>query len=302
MADSRSTTCCICGSEQSRRLYPLPDLTLSPTYVFECSNCGVRFLHPRPGLDELKDTYSNEHYPAMGIADENKSGVTRRIKCATFEKRLKDIKEFFNNCSEKPRLLDLGCATGYLLEVAAGEGWDCYGVELSRMASRIAQEKIGKERVFCGLLEEMIYPEEFFDVICMLDFLEHTEDPNRVLSRSARILRRGGLIFIVTPDIHSISAHLMNKRWTHYKLEHFYYFQKKTIEYLANKHNLNILRSRKAVKIMALEYIYFHFRQYEQSLLSKLVARLYFLSPGKIRKMLFPISMGEREYILSKRM
>ena len=53
--------------------------------------------------------------------------------------------------------------------------------------------------------------------------IEHVRHPQETLLKANRLLKDEGLLLIVTPDTASLSHHLMGKRWTHYKPEHFFY-------------------------------------------------------------------------------
>jgi 2-polyprenyl-6-hydroxyphenyl methylase/3-demethylubiquinone-9 3-methyltransferase len=45
---------------------------------------------------------------------------------------------------------------------------------------------------------ELPFPDESFDALCAMDFLEHVEDPARAIKEFARVLRPGGQFFYHT--------------------------------------------------------------------------------------------------------
>jgi len=59
------------------------------------------------------------------------------------------------------KVLDIGCATGYFLEVAEEEGFEPFGVEYSAYAAEIAQNKFGVNNIFNGTLEQCNFPERY---------------------------------------------------------------------------------------------------------------------------------------------
>ena len=64
--------------------------------------------------------------------------------------------------------------------------------------------------------------EDFFDIITMIDFIEHVRAPMSILVKASRLLRPGGQLVILTPNADSLSRRLMGLRWLHYKVEHLY--------------------------------------------------------------------------------
>jgi len=244
--------------------------------------------------------YVDTAYPAMGLVNDREDDVTQRMKTATFKRRIDTIRHYIGHSVQQPRVLDCGCATGFFLEVAAREGLDCYGVEISPLAAGFAREKIGTERIFCGTLESAAYPRDYFDAIFMSDFLEHTRNPDEIMQIACRILKPEGVIDIVTPDTNSVTSRLMRSRWTHYKLEHLFYFNDKSMFRLAARHQLRIIHRTRAVKMMTLMYFHNHYTQYRQPVLTPLVDILYRCCPPGMRKKLVPISIGETEYVLEK--
>ena len=84
-------------------------------------------------------------------------------------------------------MLDVGCATGYFLEVAQRGGFDPYGVEFSEYAAGIAKEKFGKEKIFHGTLEQFHDATgrsgaATFRAIAMSDLIEHVRIPSETLT------------------------------------------------------------------------------------------------------------------------
>ena len=55
-----------------------------------------------------------------------------------------------------------------------------------------------------------------YDVICLLDVIEHLDDPRRALRECRSHIMTGGWIFLSTPDTGSLVARAMGRRW-HYQ-------------------------------------------------------------------------------------
>jgi SAM-dependent methyltransferase len=116
------------------------------------------------------------------------------------------------------RLLDIGCAHGFLLEAARARGWDVTGVDISQEAVRYAQEELGLP-VFHGGVEAGGFAPESFDLVCMNGTIEHLADPMATVREAARLLRAQGLLAITTIDVEGWLGYFSWK-----PPEHLYYF------------------------------------------------------------------------------
>ena len=101
------------------------------------------------------------------------------------------------------RVLDVGCATGYLAKALVERGCTVSGVEFDGEAAEEARPHL--ERLVIGDLETMDLAEAFgedrFDVIVFGDVLEHLRDPLPVLRRAKALLADGGSVVASIPNI-----------------------------------------------------------------------------------------------------
>ncbi|MEM0010911.1 MAG: class I SAM-dependent methyltransferase [Conexivisphaerales archaeon] len=100
------------------------------------------------------------------------------------------------------RVLDVGCATGYLAEELTEKGNEVYGIEVDSEAAMEAREYY-KDVLVADVesLEELPYPEKFFDIVICADVLEHLRKPDRVLRMLKRYLKPEGLLIVSLPNI-----------------------------------------------------------------------------------------------------
>jgi 2-polyprenyl-6-hydroxyphenyl methylase / 3-demethylubiquinone-9 3-methyltransferase len=98
------------------------------------------------------------------------------------------------------RVLDVGCGAGFLANELAAEGHDVTGIDASHEALAVAarHDPTGRARYVAGDALALPFPAQSFDVVCAMDFLEHVEEPSRVVEEAARVLRPGGLFFFHT--------------------------------------------------------------------------------------------------------
>lgn len=95
-------------------------------------------------------------------------------------------------------ILEIGCGTGANLAMLAGFGC-LYAMEHDDMARDFAMS-LGICPVAAGGLPEPVpFPDRSFDLVCLLDVLEHIENDTAALTRIARLLRPGGMLLVTVP-------------------------------------------------------------------------------------------------------
>ena len=108
----------------------------------------------------------------------------------------------------------------------------------------------------------------------------------------------GGYCMITTPNTNSLTAKLLKSKWHRYMLEHLVYFNKNSMEKLAELTGFKVIKSYPCVKIVNLNFLYSIAKDYKQFLISQAVTVLHLIP--FIKKINFPILMGELTYILKK--
>ena len=98
------------------------------------------------------------------------------------------------------RVLDVGCAKGYLVYVFQEFGVEAYGVDISQHAISHSPESIRDRLQCCDVeLEKLPFESESFDMITSFDTMEHLQNPGHAISEIARVLKPRGTVAIVVP-------------------------------------------------------------------------------------------------------
>ena len=96
------------------------------------------------------------------------------------------------------RVLDLGCAGGFMAEALAKRGARVTGIDPAEKAIAAAREHADAEgldiRYDVGAGESLPYDDDAFDAIVCVDVLEHVSDLDRVCAEMARTTVRGGTL------------------------------------------------------------------------------------------------------------
>jgi 2-polyprenyl-3-methyl-5-hydroxy-6-metoxy-1,4-benzoquinol methylase len=182
--------------------------------ILECS-CGFRFADPRtvPDLVALYEALDDQAY--RDTAD------VRRVQ----QRRL--VRELLRRRAGTRTLLDVGAANGLLVDEAARAGLQAVGVEPSEALSAEAREH-GIE-ILTGVLPHADLADRRFDAVTLVDVIEHVPDPVELLRLAHAHVAPDGCVFVVTPDIASLAARALGRRWWHLRLAHVVYFTKATL-------------------------------------------------------------------------
>ena len=115
------------------------------------------------------------------------------------------------------KVLDVGCAYGFMLEKFP-DSFDKFGVDVSEYAIRVAKKRLPSIAFTVSNIEdELPFQEETFDIVICNDVLEHLENPAVALKNIKRVLKKGGILYINTPNLN-----LFRKKFLGYadKMEH----------------------------------------------------------------------------------
>ena len=118
--------------------------------------------------------------------------VRKRIGLDTYQVHRGDIK----------RVLDLGCGCGRHLIMLAREGYDTYGLDISKMAIAFAQQWLEREGLEAdlrvGSAASLPWEEGSFDLVISHGVLDHMcwEDARQATKEVARVLKPQGLFYV----------------------------------------------------------------------------------------------------------
>ncbi|MFI7060387.1 class I SAM-dependent methyltransferase [Kribbella sp. NPDC050124] len=249
--------------------------------IQECAACGLVQLVPTPTPETLRALYEGSSYfDGDGGSGYSEYESQEGEYLATFREDVRRIAEFVPS----GRVLEVGCGYGYFLQCAEDAGYDVYGIDLSPTAIKVASERF-PGRVFCGTLEEVPeIHEQQYDVIFGSHLIEHVTEPGAFLESASRLLRPGGVIVLVTPNIKSLLARVSGRRWVSFKIpEHVSYYDPTTIAELLRRTGLSVLAVDAAYQYYALPFVAGRLRELLHPV-SRLIPRVENLSLLRTRQ------------------
>lgn len=248
-----------------------------------CRDCTLLY-QPVERSEPVADNYPAGYYDSWGEPEH-----ARAVKRATFDRYLRALERHVR----PGRLLDVGCAFGYLLEAAAARGWEPYGVELSVEGARQAARAVGEGRVFCGALETAPLEAGSFHAVTLTDVLEHLPDPVGSLRRCRELLTPDGRVLIVTPRAGGLSQRLMGRHWFQYKDEHLQLFTLQALRKALGRAGLAVVEHSPVRKLLSLRYLAGQFERYPRPVVTPALRMLNRL-PGPMTTHLWALPTGEQ--------
>lgn len=102
-------------------------------------------------------------------------------------------------------ILDVGCGAGFLANYLALKNHNVTGLDNSPSSLAIARnaDQVKTVNYVEGNAYALPFADEAFSVVTAMDFLEHVDEPEKVVREIARVLKPGGLFFF----------HTFNRNW-----------------------------------------------------------------------------------------
>ena len=115
-------------------------------------------------------------------------------------RRAEAILDLLRSCPlENPRILDLGCATGWMTSRLAEFGI-AEGVDLSETAIAMARSQFPGIRFTAGDLYEISLTAEAFDIVVCQEVIAHVGDPPGLIQRIDSVMKPGGYLVITAAN------------------------------------------------------------------------------------------------------
>jgi 2-polyprenyl-3-methyl-5-hydroxy-6-metoxy-1,4-benzoquinol methylase len=173
--------------------------------LVRCSACDLVYVNPTFDEAHYKKVYRSAEYQDI-VRD---LGIrSHQYRVERFGRERVDIMAAHLRMAT-PRVLDIGCSTGFVVEAARDRGWQAVGLDLNPSAIEYGRSR-GLDVRNVALEDAELAPASF-DAVSLFDVLEHLLDPVRTLRASIDLLKPGGIVFLYVPNYDSASRLLMGK-------------------------------------------------------------------------------------------
>ncbi len=216
---ARLVPCPGCGSGEHERLFVKQGFTF-----VRCRSCRLVFSNPQVDeavvLEEYRGGTSNDLWVEV-LTSERQLAMDRE----KFTELLDDVEPYRGG----GRLLDVGCSIGLFVRLALDRGWDAEGTEFSRKAIAYARDAFGLDIRDTPIEHESFEPSRY-DVVTLNSVLEHTNSPRDMLRSCHRLLRPGGALYVIVPNVESLACRVLHERAATFDgRNHLVYFSPSTL-------------------------------------------------------------------------
>lgn len=184
---------------ESKSTHPFND-----DYV-RCSECGTLVLQTGPSDGQLKvqnddtDFYGKRYWLEHQSEKFKYPSIFERARQDIVERNLHWFQALQKYKLPPAKTLELGCSHGSFVAILRQAGYDASGMEMSPWVVELAKETFDVPMIV-GPLEAIDLPACTFDVVALMDVLEHLPDPVATMRRAIELLKPDGILLIQTPE------------------------------------------------------------------------------------------------------
>lgn len=228
--------CPLCGENDPETVLIGRDLVFRKpgTYpVVRCKRCGMEYVNPRPTPPSLGPHYPDDyfgyslHEDAPRILQPFLRNAARDIS----RRRMRYLEQSIGRIQPGFELLDVGCGPNRLLQDIHTER-DVLGTGLDFKPEIVHYVR---ERLQMPIVEASLEDAGFeagrFDVVFMMEYLEHEPDPREVLQEARKVIKPGGHLALELPHIAAWPGRLFGRYWWNLDVpRHLMFFTPPTLE------------------------------------------------------------------------
>jgi SAM-dependent methyltransferase len=177
--------------------------------VIDCIICNRRFSEIQESKSHLEAVYSDKYF------FDGKDGYPNYLGEREI---LTNYGMYFAKKMErniKPgKILDVGCAAGFILKGFENSGWKGYGIEPNETMASFGRNEL-KLNIHTGSLED--YQTDIrFDLITLIQVIGHFYDVDNALNNISKLLITNGLVLVESWNMNSLIARIFGKFWHEY--------------------------------------------------------------------------------------
>jgi SAM-dependent methyltransferase len=198
--------------------------------IVECLTCGLVYSSPIFPEEKIIELYRESDF-----LDE----IQLQNMVQDYVENFKKAIDIFG---QPDRLLEIGCGNGFFLRELENKYGisEIVGVEPGKAAVAKAAPEL-RARIINDVFHEGLFDQEYFDMVCIFQIMDHVVDPNRFLGNIYRVLRKGGLLLSINHNVRSWFPKLFGRKCPMFDIEHIYLFDLSTMRKILQKHHFNPL-------------------------------------------------------------
>ena len=233
--EQEDIACPLCGAHEPKPVLVARDLLFAHPGGYplvRCAQCAMQYVSPRPTGAALGKHYPDDyfgyslHEDAPRILQPFLRAMARGISL----RRLGYLEAVTGKIAPEAKLLDVGCGVNRLLHCIQEER-GCVGTGLDFKPEIVAyvRDKL-QMPIVQGSLDSAGFADAAFDVVLMMEYLEHELDPRGTLLEARRVLRPGGHLALELPYV-GWAGRMFGPNWWNLDIpRHLMFFTPPTLE------------------------------------------------------------------------
>lgn len=288
---ARWVPCPVCGSDRHDPLFEKNGFTF-----VRCIRCALVFSNP-----QVTNEVTESEYRSGGSNDLWVDVLTSERQLELDRAKFAEILEELEPYRGEGRLLDVGCSIGLFLHLALERGWAGIGTEYGERALRYARERFGLD-VTDKPLHEAGFESESFDVVTLLSVLEHVADPRAMLAEIRGLLKPGGALFLIVPNVASLACRVLHEHAATFDgRNHLIYFSPATLRDTLEREGFSteIVRTRVSSLDAISEWLAFHEPYSDADVSHDRLAQLLTERRDELERLVVELDLGYKTHCLA---
>ena len=247
--EQEDIACPLCGAHEPKPVLVARDLLFAHPGGYplvRCAQCAMQYVSPRPTGAALGKHYPDDYFGYSLHEDAPKllQPFLRAMARGISLRRLGYLEEVTGKLSAEAQLLDVGCGVNRLLQCIKEER-GCVGTGLDFKPEIVAYVRDQlKMPIVQGSLESAGLPASSFDVVLMMEYLEHELDPRGTLLEARRVLRPGGHLALELPFV-GWAGRMFGPNWWNLDIpRHLIFFAPDTLAKMLDQCGFELVRVR----------------------------------------------------------
>jgi 2-polyprenyl-3-methyl-5-hydroxy-6-metoxy-1,4-benzoquinol methylase len=207
--------------------------------IVRCDDCALVFANPQVDeslvLDEYREGGSNDLW-----VDVLTSPRQLELDREKFAEILDELEPYRGDAT----ILDVGTSIGLFLRLAHDRGWTGLGTEFGKRALAYARDELALDVVETPI-EEL---DGQYDAVTVLSVLEHVNRPKEFLRHVRRLLKPGGVTYLIVPNVDSLACRVLHEDAATFDgRNHLLYFSPRTLRDLLEREGFEVVATRTRV-------------------------------------------------------
>jgi 2-polyprenyl-3-methyl-5-hydroxy-6-metoxy-1,4-benzoquinol methylase len=203
--------------------------------ILHCETCDHLFTDLKLTPEKVEDIYSDHYFTGGGDGYDDYT-VEKDLLICRGEYYADKISKYM----VPGKVLDIGCAAGFILKGFENKGWQGTGIEpnksMAEYGRKVEGMNITKGTYECTRIKDK------FDLVILIQVVAHLFNVNNSVNKIYNNLNPGGFLLIETWNKDSFSAKLFGKHWHEFSPPStLNYFSKKTLGTFMSDHNFSLV-------------------------------------------------------------